>query len=146
MISWAETFNLEGKKGKYNILITATDLGGNVYVEGPHNIMVDPESDKCVAGITNPVPNMRVVGNLNIVGTCVDDDGVDYVEVVLDGNEEAPVRAFGREFWSFYLDTKDLEEGPHSIKVTGYDINGLQGKSATCVWQLDRRQPVTSIK
>lgn len=144
--SWAETFNLEGKKGKYNILITATDLGGNVYVEGPHNIMVDPESDKCVAGITNPVPNMRVVGNLNIVGTCVDDDGVDYVEVVLDGNEEAPVRAFGREFWSFYLDTKDLEEGPHSIKVTGYDINGLQGKSATCVWQLDRRQPVTSIK
>ena len=43
---------------------------------------------------------MRVVGNLNIVGTCVDDDGVDYVELVLDGNEGMPIRAEGEEFWS----------------------------------------------
>ena len=36
--SWKETFDLEGKTQKkatkYNIMITATDLGGNQHVEG----------------------------------------------------------------------------------------------------------------
>jgi len=143
--SWQETFDLEGKKkGKYNIMITAKDLGGNTYVEGPHNILVDPESDLCIPSITNPVPNMRVVGNLNIVGTCKDDDGVARVELILDG--EKTVNAEGGEFWSYYLDTTDLEEGAHKIEVVGYDINGLEGKHSTLTWQLDRRQPVTSVK
>ncbi len=143
--SWQEQFDLtEKKKGKYNIMITATDLGGNTYVEGPHNILVDPDSDLCVPGITNPIPNMRVVGNLNIVGTCIDDDGVKKVELILDG--EKTVTAVGGEFWSYYLDTSDLEEGSHSIEVVGYDINDLEGKHTKLVWQLDRRQPVTSVK
>ena len=101
--SWQEQIDLESKKaGKYNIMITAKDLGGNVYVEGPHNIWVDPNSDLPVCGITNPYPEMRVVGNLNIVGTCVDDDGVSKVELILDeGTEiEKRVTAEGKEFWS----------------------------------------------
>ncbi|MCQ2597200.1 MAG: Ig-like domain-containing protein [Treponema sp.] len=143
--SWQEKFDLsEKKKGKYNIMITATDLGGNTYVEGPHNIMVDPDSDLCIPGITNPIPNMRVVGNLNIVGTCIDDDGVKKVELILDG--EKTVTAVGGEFWSYYLDTADLEEGPHTVEVVGYDINDLEGKHTKLTWQLDRRQPVTSVK
>ena len=81
--SWQEVFDLENKKpGKYNIMITATDLGGNVKVEGPHNLYIDPNSDLPVSGITNPYPNMRVVANLNIVGVCVDDDAVSYVVLV----------------------------------------------------------------
>ena len=143
--SWQETFSLEGKKkGKYNIMITAKDLGGNTYIEGPHNIFVDPDSDLCIPGITNPVENMRVVGNLNIVGTCKDDDGVQRVELILDG--EKTVVAEGGEFWSYYLDTTELEEGAHTIEVMGYDINGLEGKHTKLTWQLDRRQPVTSVK
>lgn len=143
--SWQETFDLEGKKkGKYNIMITAKDLGGNTYVEGPHNIVIDPESDKCKPSITNPVPNMRVVGNLNIVGICTDDDGMKNVELLLDN--EKTVNAAGGEFWSYYLDTSDLEEGPHTIEVIGYDINGLEGNHTSLTWQLDRRQPVTAVK
>jgi len=143
--SWQETFSLEGKKkGKYNIMITAKDLGGNILVEGPHNIYVDPDSDLCIPGITNPVENMRVVGNLNIVGTCKDDDGVARVELILDGDKT--VNAEGGEFWSYYLDTTELDEGAHTIEVIGYDINGLEGKHTKLTWQLDRRQPVTSVK
>ena len=72
--SWQESFTLEGKKkGKYNILVTATDLGGNEFIEGPYNIYVDPKSDLPVCGITNPHQDMRIMGNLNIVGTCVDE-------------------------------------------------------------------------
>ena len=71
--SWQTKVDLESrtkkKAQKYNIMITATDLGGNTTVEGPFNIYVDPESDKPIVGITNPYIDMRVVGNLNIVGT-----------------------------------------------------------------------------
>ena len=149
--SWQEQIDLESKKaGKYNIMITAKDLGGNVYVEGPHNIWVDPNSDLPVCGITNPYPEMRVVGNLNIVGTCVDDDGVSKVELILDeGTEiEKRVTAEGKEFWSYYLDTNDLEEGSHTIKVIGYDINEIpvESKPVVLTWQLDRKQPVTEIQ
>ena len=148
--SWQETFDLESKKaGKYNILITAKDLGGNTYIEGPHNIWLDPKSDIPICGVTNPYPNMRVIGNLNIIGSCVDDDGVSRVELILDeGTEiEKRVEAEGTEFWSYYLDTNDLEEGPHTIKVIGYDINEVPVVSNPLVvtWQLDRKQPVTLV-
>ena len=126
--SWQEKFDLsEKKKGKYNIMITARDLGGNVHIEGPHNIYYDPLSDLPICGITNPYPNMRVVGNLNIVGTCVDDDGVSRVQLILDeGTDiERIVDAEGKEFWSYYLDTNDLEEGPHTIRIIGYDTNHI---------------------
>lgn len=144
--SWQESFDINAKKkGKYNIYVTASDLGGNKTTVGPYNIYVDPNSDLPVSGITNPHQGMRIVGNLNIVGTCVDDDAVDYVELILDGDEENPIRAEGKEFWSYYLVTNDLEEGSHKIKVTGVDINGLRGNSTELTWNLDRRQPITSV-
>ena len=148
--SWQESFDLLGKTTnkavKYNIMITATDIGGNQRIEGPYNIYIDPNSDLPVCGITNPYPNMRVVSNLNIVGTCVDDDSVSYVELIFDGDDDHPIRAEGREFWSYYLDTVNLPEGPHTIQVTGYDVNGLANKTVTLTWQLDRTQPITSIE
>ena len=151
MNSWQEQFDLESRKpGKYNIMITARDLGGNVHVEGPHNIYLDPNSDLPICGITNPYPDMRVVGNLNIVGTCVDDDGVSRVDLVLDEGTpiEKHVTAEGTEFWSYYLDTNDLEEGSHTIKVIGYDTNNIPvvSKPTVLTWQLDRKQPVTEIQ
>lgn len=144
--SWQESFPLDNKKaGKYNIMITAKDKGGNTYVEGPYNIYIDPLSDLPVCGITNPSQNMRIVGNLNIVGTCVDDDSVSYVELVLDGDKENPIKASGKEFWSYYLDTNKLAEGIHTIQVTGYDINGLASKPTVVSWHLDRSKPLTQI-
>ena len=72
-------------------------------------------------------PEMRVPGNLNIVGTCIDDDAVAYVSLVFDDDFENPVRAEGQDFWSYYLDTKNMSEGKHKITVTGVDINGVAG-------------------
>ncbi len=151
MNSWQEQFDLDSRKpGKYNIMITARDLGGNVHIEGPHNLWLDPKSDLPICGITNPYPGMRVVGNLNIVGTCVDDDGVSRVDLILDEgtDHEKLVTAEGKEFWSYYLDTNDLEEGDHTIKVIGYDINDEPRVSNPykLTWQLDRKQPVTEVQ
>ena len=144
--SWQEIFDINGKpSGKYNIMVTATDDAGNQTIAGPYNIKIDTESDLPVAGITNPVENMRIPGNLNIVGTCIDDDAVDHVNIVFDGDEENIQTAKGKDFWSYYLDTNNLKEGPHTIEVFGTDINGLRGHSVKLTWQLDRRAPVTEV-
>ena len=149
MDSWQETFDInEKKEGKYNIYVEAKDKGGNTEIAGPYNLYIDPDSDYAISGVTNPIQNMRVPGNLNIVGTCVDDDGVAEVWLILDGGE--PIRAEGKEFWSYYLDTTELAEGLHTIEVWGVDINGLSSqekpkKKAFVSWHLDRRQPVTVV-
>ena len=144
--SWQESFDIQDKKeGKYNIMVTAEDEGGNVSVAGPYNIYIDPESDLPIAGITNPPPEMRVPGNLNIVGTCIDDDAVAYVSLVFDDDVENPVKAEGQDFWSYYLDTTKMAEGKHKITVTGVDVNGTPGHSVDVYWHLDRKSPKTTI-
>ena len=155
MDSWQEEFDLSTKKsGKYNIIVTAKDKGGNTAYGGPFNIYIDPESDRPVVNITNPQPNMRVPGNLNIVGTCIDDDNdgkPKRVWLIFDGDEEHKVLANGTQFWSYYLDTTELDEGPHTIEVYGEDFQVDEGKKEAVgkrvkvTWNLDRRQPVTAV-
>ncbi|MGI5070940.1 Ig-like domain-containing protein [Treponema pectinovorum] len=147
--SWQEEFDISSKKeGKYNVITVVEDKGGNTTIGGPFNIFIDPDSDYTISGITNPIQNMRVPGNLNIVGTCIDDDGVQEVWLIFDGGE--PVKANGKEFWSYYLDTTQLAEGSHTIEVYGVDINGLSSiskpkKKAYVTWNLDRRLPETKV-
>ncbi len=144
--SWLEKVDIsERKPGKYNILITGKDLAGNEGFAGPFNMYVDPNSDLPVTRITNPLQDMRVPGNLNIVGTCIDDDAVDYVELILDG-AETPIRAKGKEYWSFYLNTNGLAEGAHVISVYGVDVNGVRGEPFTISWNLDRNRPETEVR
>ncbi len=143
MNSWQENFDINNKNGKYNVIVTARDKGGNTTYGGPFNIFIDPKSDLPIIGITNPEPNLRVPGNLNIVGTCIDDDSVDYVELILDGGE--PVRAKGKEFWSYFVDTTNLEEGIHTIEAYGVDVNGLKGNTVKSVWCLDRKEPLSAV-
>lgn len=143
--SWQESFDINNKKGKYNVIVTATDLGGNTTFGGPFNIYIDEKSDLPVTRITNPAADMRIPGNLNIVGTCVDDDDVQYVELILDGNSESPVRANGKDFWSYFLNTETLPEGKHTIEVYGVDVNGLKGNSVKTSWVLDRNKPLTEV-
>jgi hypothetical protein len=143
--SWLETVDVKDRKpGKYNIVITAKDLAGNKGLAGPFNMYIDPNSDLPVTGITNPLEDMRVPGNLNVVGTCVDDDAVEYVEILLD-DSETPIRAEGRDFWSYYLDTTKLSEGKHKLSIYGVDINGVKGKAVSVTWNLDRNTPETAV-
>lgn len=138
LYSWEKTFPLEQKKeGKYNIVVTAEDQAGNTTVAGPYNIYVDSESDKPVVGITNPSEGMRVPGNLNIVGTCTDDDGVDVVYIILDDGplKGIPQPAKGSEFWSYELNTTEWLEGPHTIEVYGID----KAAPIDAAWEQDKK-------
>lgn len=162
--SWKEVFDInDHKKGKYNVMVEADDGAGNRNIAGPYNIYIDPKSDLPVTGITNPSDNQRVPGNLNIVGTCVDDDKVSEVYLILDGDEANPVLAEGTEFWSYFLNTSELKEGPHTIEVYGVDngnpdayrredgsideskVRKKTGERVKVTWQLDRRVPAIEI-
>ena len=144
--SWQESVDVrERKPGKYNVLITAKDLAGNSGQAGPYNMFIDPLSDLPIVRVTNPLADIRVPGNLNVVGTCIDDDAVDHVELTFDGAEES-IRAQGKEFWSYYLDTNGLTEGKHTITAFGVDVNGVKGKAYSVSWNLDRSLPETSVK
>jgi hypothetical protein len=144
---FTESIDIENKKsGKYNYFLEAKDKGGNTAIAGPDNIYIDPESDLPIAKITNPRENMHVQGNLNIVGTCVDDDGVRYVELWFNDDPDTTVRAEGAEFWSYYYDTARFPDKLYSISARGVDINGLPGRETRVNWNLDRKKPDTKVE
>lgn len=144
--SWNEKIDISSKKkGKYNILITAEDIAGNEGYAGPFNMFIEPKSDLPIVRINNPVEDVRVLGNINVVGTCFDDDGVAYVELRIDG-EESTYKAKGKEFWSYFINTSKMEEGVHKIEAWGVDIHGVKGETYTTTFNLDRRKPETVVK
>jgi hypothetical protein len=160
----------EKKPGKYNYYLEATDRAGNVTLAGPDNIYIDPESDLPRTTIINPLPYMRVQGNMNIVGIAFDDDGVKSVEIAVyrgtndRGEEVTHVTASGTDYWSYFLDTSDGEiwrDGDYTVKAWATDINDLSGnaakypngdkvpvkkqKIAVVYWRLDRKKPDTVV-
>jgi len=168
---FTDTLDVSDKKpGKYNFYIEAKDRAGNTTRSGPENIYIDPESDLPRTTIINPLPYMRVQGNMNIVGIAFDDDGVKQVEIAVyrgtDGKGEELIRAMasGTDYWSYLLDTSDSEvwlDGDYTVKAWATDINGLSGiadiystgekvppkkkKAAVVYWRLDRKKPEAVI-
>ncbi len=142
--NWDRSIDLsEYEEGKYNLIIRGTDAAGNFRYEGPYNIFVDPSSDLPVVRISNPVPGMRVGGSLNVVGACLDDDGVQRVELQLDEGETRIAEGAG--FWSLRLDLEGLTDGEHTIQAWGVDINGNPGEPQLVRFHLDRRAPAVQI-
>jgi len=150
----------EKKPGKWNYYLEATDKASNVSLAGPENIFIDPASDLPRATIINPMPNMRVQGNLNIVGIAMDDDGVKSVWITVNrgkdgkGEELLKIQTDGADYWSFYLDTTNPQiwtDGVYSITAWAVDINDLSGisddfpakvhRKHTVYWNLDRKKP-----
>ncbi len=142
--TWHHEIDISGyPAGTYNIVIEGVDKAGNVTQEGPFDVYIDPDSDKPVVNISNPKPGMKVNGNLNIIGTCVDDDGVSGVEIKIDDGVFR--KAEGTDFWSFFLETEKLSDGPHTVSARGTDINGLPGEEQSVGFILDRSVPRTKM-
>jgi hypothetical protein len=69
-------------------------------------------------------------GVVEINGTASDDKGVEKVEVQIDGGDWVEVD--GGESWRYTLDTTELADGAHKLKVRGYD-----GESYSDLLELD---------
>ncbi|MCP5452964.1 MAG: Ig-like domain-containing protein [Spirochaetaceae bacterium] len=142
--NWTTEYDVSGlKPGSYNLLARAVDAAGNVTFAIPFDLIVDPASDLPIAGIVNPLPLSRVGADLNVVGTCVDDDAVSHVELRLDDGEW--VRAVGSDYWSYYLPTAGVADGLHTISARGVDSNGLVGGESSVSFHLDRTKPLHEV-
>ncbi|HET6486125.1 MAG TPA: Ig-like domain-containing protein [Spirochaetia bacterium] len=142
--NWDTSVDLNGKKeGKYNLIVRATDEAGNVRYAGPFNIVVDPNSDLPLAHISYPTPGARVSSSLNVVGTCIDDDGVQQVMVSLDGAEAQQAKGTG--FWSMSFDVQQIDDGVHILSARGVDINGKVGPAQNVTFNVDKNPPSTRI-
>lgn len=143
--NWSYEFDINAfKPGRYNILLKAVDSAGNVTFGAPLNVMIDPNSDLPVIRVVNPLQSMRIGGDLNIVGTCVDDDAVDRVELRVDEGEW--LVANGRDFWSYYLRTGELADGYHKLTVRGFDPKGRESVNRAVGFHLDRSKPLHEVR
>ena len=142
--NWSSGFTIDSfPTGKYNIYVEGRDKAGNVAVGGPFNVFIDPKSDLPVVHILNPLQGQRVGGDLTIVGSCSDDDGVSKVEVAID---KGPfVEAKGTDLWMLTVDTKEIPDGRRTISVRGTDINGLVGPVVKASFDLDHFKPVVAV-
>ncbi|MBI9099545.1 MAG: hypothetical protein JEY91_13765, partial [Spirochaetaceae bacterium] len=142
--NWKYNYDIsELKDGKYNLIIRSHDKAGNLSIGGPYNIFVDSESDLPTISISSPSQSMRAGGNINVVGTANDDDGISFVEIKIDdGNYR---RAEGTNFWSTLLDISEIEDGQHIIWARATDINGLQGNEISVAINVDKTKPVITI-
>jgi len=142
--NWTYDYDVSAlKPGTYNVVARTVDAAGNVSFAAPFNLIVDPASDLPRAGIVNPLPLARVGADLNVVGTCVDDDAVDHVQIKLDDGEWQQVK--GADYWSHYLPTSGMADGLHLITVRGVDVNGLAGLESTVSFHLDRTKPLHTV-
>lgn len=142
--NWQYLYDISGfKPGKYNLIIRVIDSAGNIAFGGPFNILIDPLSDLPIAQINNPLPFMRIGGDLNIVGTCTDDDGVKEVQIRIDDSDWITVN--GKDYWSYFLKTNTMPDGLHTLFVRGIDINGLPGTVSSVMFHLDRTKPLHEI-
>ena len=141
---WEHDFDISKlAPGEYNIVVQGKDVAGNAAIAGPINVYVDPKSDLPIVSVINPSPLLRVGGDLNIVGTCADDDAVARVEVSLDGGEFQAAQ--GTDFWSLYVNTKDMSDGRKTIAVRGVDVNGVVGPVVKVSYDLDRSMPLAQV-
>ncbi len=141
---WQKAFDISNlDPGVYNVVVRARDIAGNVIEAEPVDIRIDPESDLPVASITYPGRDLRITGDLTVLGSARDDDQVQFVEVRL--GDEAFRRADGADFWSQRIETDSLADGQYTVTTRATDVNGLQGREVSQRFFLDRDAPLISI-
>lgn len=147
-LNWNKTFDIKkyekNQFGTWSISVIAKDDMNNTSKEESINIKIDPKSDIPLLNIINPKPNARVPGNLMVVGTALDDDGIGRVELFLN-NEKKPRICVGTDFWYYDLDTSGMKDGIHNLKLRTFDINGLSSKEYNVSFNLDRRMPSVTV-
>jgi hypothetical protein len=142
--SWDYRYVISGlDPGTYNLLVQGFDKAGNAGTAGPINLFVDPKSDLPVASISTPSPGQRVGGDFTVVGTALDDDGIDRVEVSLDKTDFLPAQ--GRDYWSITFPVESAPDGPHTVSARAVDVNGTVGPAVNVSFNLDTRAPIVRV-
>ncbi len=141
---WQYEYDISSlEEGIYNLIVRGVDIAGNEVESAAVDVFIDPESDLPRVSLTYPVRGMRISGDLNILGSARDDDGIDRIEVKV--GEDDYRRAEGGEYWSMDIQTTDLPDGRYSLTIRGTDINGVTGPETDSFFHIDRTIPSLDI-
>jgi len=167
-LNWNKTFDIRdiqnSQKGTWSITVKAKDDMENYSREEAINIKIDPKSDIPILNVINPKPYARVPGNLMVVGTALDDDAIDRIEISVNGDKEK-ITCNGKDFWFINIYTnaeedkydasvdgehkifkKNMKDGEHTLYIRAYDINGVPSEELVVPFNLDRMTPVIKVK
>ena len=141
---WHHRFDLGSlEPGIYHVRVRGMDAAGNSVESEAIDFRVSPESDLPKVSITFPDSDTTISGDINLLGSATDDDGIEYVELKIDDGDF--VRAEGRDYWSFFFSSEDFEDGEHVLSVRGVDINGTPGTAVSVPFVLDTLAPEIRI-
>jgi len=167
-LNWSKTFDISEiqKKaaGTWSITVKAKDDMDNYSREEAINIKIDPKSDIPIVNVINPKENARIPGNLMVVGTALDDDGIDRIEISVNDDKEK-ISCNGKDFWFINIYTnaeedkydtsvadnhkifkKAMKDGEHTLHIKAYDINGVASAEKVVNFNLDRMTPIIKVK
>jgi hypothetical protein len=151
---WQKEYDISSlNQGKHNFLVRARDSAGNETIDGPYNILVNPNAGLPVARIVYPEANAVIRAATDFLGVASGRFGVDRVTVRLD--DHAPVAAEGSEYWKYHVTTfaqdvvlvggfsqeRTLQEGKHTLYVKALDYKGTEGPELSIPFVYDRTPP-----
>jgi len=106
--------------GLYQIWVEASDGGLTTRVRVQYTVHNPPPPNQAPTVTLTTVVPASLKGALSLEGTASDPDGsVAKVQVSIDA--EPWVDAVGTVIWDYYLDSKQYEDGPHTLSVRSYD-------------------------
>ncbi|MBL7109904.1 MAG: hypothetical protein ISS11_06655 [Candidatus Marinimicrobia bacterium] len=105
--------------GVHSVYAKAIDINGNFsFSELVIFSVVSSDNNSPIVYITSPANWSVVSGQINVLASAIDNEGVDYLKLLVDGvaltvDETAP--------YVFELNTLNYENGPHSLLIEAYD-------------------------
>jgi hypothetical protein len=114
--TWTYSLNTFGMSpGDHTLLVRAWDVG--TFAQRSTTFVVDrPPS----VTVNKPVDDEDYSKLLDINGMAEDDVGVLRVEFRIDGGEW--MVADGTDEWSYTIDTRDLDDGTHTLECRAFDL------------------------
>jgi hypothetical protein len=89
LYNWARSIDTTGyAEGDLTVDVRVTDVAGNTYTTSGYSLDVDQSLDLPTVSFVSPTPGQRVAGALPVSGTANDDDGVQFVYMQLDVNDD----------------------------------------------------------
>ena len=122
----------------YYYRVVYLTAGGSRKYSDTEKIRTKSDTTPPVANLTSPSSNSLVTGEVNLAATVTDQGGVALVNFYLD---TALIGSSTNPPYFQNLNTKQMGDGTHSVKVVAFDMFGNQAASPSVTFTTDNTPP-----